>query len=164
VNTDKIVLLHDDGRTENVSISEVNGFIQNLFCKNKELAAEVERLKEEVENLTHENQENLKGYYDGNSVNHWITKATAYKGVVFAVCEAFRSLGYDGGMGDLSTLPARLETFAATIRGRLTEVETAAQERAAIVAWLLKFDENWKGAYLASLIEIGKHWPTEGKP
>ncbi len=58
--------------------------------------------------------------------------------------------------------PEEVEALRAEVE-RLKAQPTAAQERAAIVAWLLRFDENWKGAYLASLIEIGKHWPTEGE-
>ncbi len=50
--------------------------------------------------------------YRGNSVQHWHDKATAYRGCVAAVCDAFRSLGYNDGTDDLTTLPARLNAFA----------------------------------------------------
>ena len=56
--------------------------------------------------------------YQGNSVQHWHAKAEAYKGIVSAVCEAFRKLGYDGEFGHLHTLPDRLNEFVEKIRTR----------------------------------------------
>lgn len=48
----------------------------------------------------------------GNSPEHWYSKAMAYKGIVFEVCEAFRKLGYHGDFGNLDTLPERLNAHA----------------------------------------------------
>jgi len=76
--------------------------------------------KEEYENqlkvLTQFLHESIpKVVYKGNSVQYWWAKAHAYSGIVFAVCEAFRRLGYTGEMGNLDTLPDRLNAFVDTL-------------------------------------------------
>jgi len=58
--------------------------------------------------------------FEGNSVQHWHAKAEAYKGIVFAVCNAFRDLGYQGEFGDLHTLPQRLREFVDTFKKKGT--------------------------------------------
>ena len=66
--------------------------------------------------------------YMGNSIQHWYAKATAYKAIVGHVCDAFRSLGYEGSMGDTDTLPARLETFASSLRATRDKLRGALEE------------------------------------
>lgn len=66
----------------------------------------------------------------GNSPEHWYTKAMAYKGIVFEVCEAFRKLGYKGGFHNLETLAERLDAHAEILekrRAALEKVEKAAR-------------------------------------
>jgi len=80
---------------------------------------ECRKLSDAANSLREENEDlerqldllSMELVYKGNSVNHWWAKAHAYSGIVFAVCEAFRRLGYSGEMGDLVTLPERLNTF-----------------------------------------------------
>lgn len=55
----------------------------------------------------------------GNSPEHWYAKATAYKGIVFEVCQAFRSLGYEGEFDNLDTLAERLDAHAKSILSAL---------------------------------------------
>lgn len=78
------------------------------------LGEKIGHLEQQIEDLADKN------IYKGNSVQHWWAKATAYSDIVFAVCEAFRRLGYTGEMGDTSTLPDRLNAF---VDEHLREVE-----------------------------------------
>lgn len=59
----------------------------------------------------------------GNSPEYWYAKATAYKGIVFQVCEAFRKLGYKGEFGDLDTLAERLSAYTEVLNKRRTALE-----------------------------------------
>jgi hypothetical protein len=72
--------------------------------------------------------------YKGNSVEHWWAKAKAYGDIVFHVCEAFRSLGYDGDFGDTATLPARLQAFADSLKAAPTGAAAAEGEAASVPA------------------------------
>ncbi len=75
-----------------------------------ELREENERLRSSYEYLATEM------IYEGNSTRHWWAKAHAYSGIVGAVCNAFRDLGYKGEMGDLPTLPKRLNEFVQELK------------------------------------------------
>ena len=78
-------------------------------CYSISLRKEYEDLQNQLESLSRET------VYQGNSVQHWWAKANACSGIVSAVCKAFRRLGYTGEMGNLDTLPARLNAFVDTL-------------------------------------------------
>jgi hypothetical protein len=90
------------------------------------LTAERDAAREELEAVEAQMEPLARSMiYKGNSVDYWWAKAHAYKGIVHAVCEAFRALGYGGEMGDLETLSERLETFAASLLGQRRDLEMA---------------------------------------
>ena len=66
--------------------------------------------------------------------------------------------------GPRCLMPEEVEDLQAEVE-RLKALPTAAQERAAIVAWLNR-QERWHYNLSddAKKIEQGEHWPTEGKP
>lgn len=88
----------------------------------------IKELETMLSSAREENERLLSGKtryvaYKGNTIQHWYAKAYAYGGIVFSVCEAFRSLGYTGEFHDLDTLPQRLADFAASLRSSLAEKE-----------------------------------------
>jgi hypothetical protein len=90
------------------------------------LTAERDAVREELEAVEAQMEPLARSMiYKGNSVDYWWAKAHAYKGIVHAVCEAFRALGYGGEMGDLETLPKRLGTFAESLLGQRRDLEVA---------------------------------------
>jgi hypothetical protein len=94
------------------------------------LTAERDAAREELEAVEAQMEPLARSMiYKGNSVDHWWAKAHAYKGIVHAVCEAFRALGYGGEMGDLETLPKRLGTFAESLLGQRRDLEVALDQR-----------------------------------
>ena len=91
-----------------------NELIENLERDLKRVEEERDALQEEFQWLAE------KTVYKGNSVSFIYDKMTVYRNQVFAVCEAFRTLGYKGEFGEIDTLPQRLQEFADSIKRHIS--------------------------------------------
>jgi len=99
----------DKVRKDNTSLKRRASAAEAALAEARGRIAELQEEKEWAETQV---SEAAQGYFRGNSVQHWMNKAKAYGDTVFAVCNAFRSLGYKGDFQDTTTLPNRLQEFA----------------------------------------------------
>ena len=115
-----------------------DAIIEDLSARLEAAEAEVERLKAQIEHMWKESSDDA-----AKELPRLRWQADQYVQICAAMGEA---QGSDG--------------VAIKVIDRLHE-PTAAQERAAIVAWL-RSDYRWQTGFGAR-IEAGKHWPTEGE-
>ena len=109
-------------RAEEIQLDKINSWILEMSSKLDEVIAGVDKLKEEKEYAEKALSELANEMvYRGNSVEFIYQKMTAYKGIVYEVCQAFAKLGYEGEFDNLDTLSQRLGEFADKITSDMEE-------------------------------------------